>query len=568
MHLTRPIGAALVAGFLLLARAPAFADGWFPSVRSRLPEQVYPRPPDVPEDAVLESSGAVIGKVSVHRVDVFDTTTFPEEDTPLYRLVNKLHIISRESTIRKQLLFRPGDRYDANVLRESERRLRSNGYLGDARIVPVAYADGKVDLEVLTQDTWTLKPELGFGRKGGANSSSVGVVEQNFLGTGAQLSLTHDQNVDRRSDTLEYSDANLNSDHWQLDAQLADNSDGHKQSLRVERPFYALDARWATGIELRDETRTDSIYDLGQIVEQFHTHEQVATAYGGWSAGLHDGWTTRWTAGITFDERRASDLEGAPPAQILPTDHRLAYPWIGFEVAQDDFRVVRNLNKIGRIEDLGLGWHAGVRLGFATRATGSDRDALVFDGSASKGFQPATSQTWLWNAGATGRVEHGTLVDSVFSLGTRYYWRQVPSRTLYVSVGADYGVNLEVDKQLTLGGDNGLRGYPLRYRTGQGRWLLTLEERLFTDWYPFRLFAIGAAAFYDMGSVWGGSLVQATPPPGTSPAHVLRDIGVGLRVGNLRSALGTVVHIDIAHPLDGDSSISKLQFIVEAKQSF
>ena len=544
----------------------AVAVELLPSVKSRLPERPFVRPPGMPDDAQLESSGAVIGDVRLVRLNVFDPS-IPDENIPLFRFINRIHIMSRASTIESQLLFRPGDRYDANLLRETERRLRSNGYLADARIAPVAYADGRVDIEVRTQDTWTLKPQLQFGRSGGKNSTGAGIEEQNFLGTGARLALTYQQDVDRETRTLEYSDLNLNADHWQLDAQVADNSDGYRQELRVERPFYALDARWAGGVKMRNEARVDSVYDLGQVVEKFHTREREATGYAGWSKGLHDGWATRWTAGFTLDQRIASDATGAAPAQLLPRDRRLGYPWIGVEAVEDDFREARNLDQIGRVEDLALGWQAKLKLGFATRATGSDRNALVFDGSAYEGFQLTGSQTWLWSAAANGRVEHGELSDAIFSVATRYYWRETVSHTLYLALAADRGVNLDVDKQLTLGGDNGLRGYPLRYRTGQGRWLFTAEQRLFTEWFPFRLFAVGAAVFYDMGGVWGGSLVPAPPPAHPTP-QTLRDVGFGLRLGNMRSALGNVVHIDVAHPLDGDPSISKVQVIIQAQRSF
>ena len=560
------VGSAVVACVLLLFCLSAPAQGVLPSVRSRLPERSVVRPAGVPDDATLESSGAVIGEVRLVRVNVFDPD-IPDENIPLFRFVNGIHIVSRESTVASQLLFRPGDRYDAKALRESERRLRGNGYLIDALIRPTAYADGKVDLEVLTQDTWTLKPEFGFGRKGGTNATSVGLAEQNFFGTGARLAFTYEQNVDRRTQTLEYEDANLNSQHWQLAAEVARNSDGDKQALRVERPFYALDSRWAGGASMRNETRVDSVYDLGQIVESFRTHEREATAYGGLSAGLHDGWATRWSGGITFDERRASNVEGGTPAPLLPADRRLIYPWIGVEAVQDDFREERNFNLIGRVEDVRFGWEARVKLGFATRALGSDRDALVFGGSTSKGFEWNPSHAWLLAAAASGRVEDGALADAVFSAATRYYWRQTSQYMFYAALGIDHGVNLDVDKQLTVGGDSGLRGYPLRYRTGQGRWLFTVEERAFTDWYPFRLFSVGGVVFFDMGAVTGSSLVQAPPLAQPTP-KVLRDIGFGLRVGNMRSALGNVVHIDIAFPLDGDPSISRVQLIVAAQRSF
>jgi len=82
---------------------------------------------------------------------------------------------------------------------------------------------------------------------------------------------------------------------------------------------------------------------------------------------------------------------------------------------------------------------------------------------------------------------------------------------------------LDVDNQVLLGGDNGLRGYPLRYQDGTAQALWTIEQRFFSDWYPFRLFRVGAAAFFDMGRIWGNAPLAA-PSLG-----LLKDAGFGLR---------------------------------------
>ena len=120
---------------------------------------------------------------------------------------------------------------------------------------------------------------------------------------------------------------------------------------------------------------------------------------------------------------------------------------------------------------------------------------------------------------------------------------------------ATLGHDLDGDHYLDLGGDTGLRGYPLRYQNGNERALFTVEERLYTDWYLFRLVNIGAAAFYDMGRTWGTTLVP-TPQLG-----LLKDAGVGLRLGNARSSFGSVVHIDLAVPLDRPpSNLRRHQF--------
>ena len=140
--------------------------------------------------------------------------------------------------------------------------------------------------------------------------------------------------------------------------------------------------------------------------------------------------------------------------------------------------------------------------------------------------------------------------------------RQSDRRLLFASLGFEAGHRLDADRQILLGGDSGLRGYPLRYQGGEGRWLFTLEQRAFTNWYPFRLVNVGAAAFVDVGGTWGDNRF------GTASQGVLTDVGIGLRLGNSRSALGNVLHIDLAFPLDANADVRKMQFLVKTKTSF
>ena len=92
--------------------------------------------------------------------------------------------------------------------------------------------------------------------------------------------------------------------------------------------------------------------------------------------------------------------------------------------------------------------------------------------------------------------------------------------------------------------------------------VLTIEQRYFTDWYPFRLARIGGAIFADAGRVWGEN------PLGGEPLGWLTDVGIGLRLAPTRSSARKMIHIDIAFPLDGDDSIDSVQISVEAKRSF
>jgi hemolysin activation/secretion protein len=460
-------------------------------------------------------------------------------------------------------LFHPGEAYRGRLLEESERILRNTRYLQEAQIVPVAYHEGVVDIAVVTHDVWTLNPGVSYGRKGGKNTTGFEVEDLNFLGTGSQISIGRKSGVDRTSTTFLYHAPQVFGSWWTTTLGYSDNSDGRTEQFTLEHPFYALDTHWATGVSgLRDE-RIDSLYDRGNVVDQFGTRSRLATVYGGWSRGLVDGWTRRLTAGFTYDDSEFTPVIGETgPTHVLPANRKLAYPWVGYQWIQDDFETARNRDQIEKTEDVYLGMRANVQLGYATPSFGADRDALLFNAGISHGFEPSERQRLLLSSTVAGRHESGGFADVLGGISARYYYRQSERRLLFLGASADVTSNPDLDHQLLLGGDNGLRGYPLRYQAGEGRWLVTAEQRWYSNWYPFRLFNVGGAVFYDMGGAWGSN------PIGSPPQGVLRDVGIGLRLGNSRSALGNVLHVDVAFPLDGDKSISKLQFLVETQRSF
>lgn len=532
-----------------------------PSVRAKVDHPNMERAQGIPSDEALEASGARIGRIVIVRDNVFDTSK-PQEDASIPRLANRLHIRTKPDTVSAQLLFASGSAYCARDLAESERLLRKTRYLQDATIRPIAWHDGLVDVEVRTHDVWTLNPGLSFGRSGGESSTGLSIEELNLLGYGAQLSFGIDSSVDRDSKTLTFQDDQLLDSWWRFGAQVAENSDGHGYGLNLERPFFAMDTRWATGISARDEQRIDSLYERGKVVERFQARETRSEVYGGWSSGLRNGWTKRWRGGFTYDDTRFEHVSGESPTTVLPQPRKLVYPWIDYEWAQDRFAKARNRDQIERTEDINLGWRFGARLGYAATTLGADRNAPIFSARLDKGFASSDTQTMLLSSSVAGRWEGGSFADTLASVSGRYYLRQSKHRLLYLGMQTDLASNLDADHQLLLGGDSGLRGYPLRYQGGEGRWLFTAEQRWFSNWYPFRLFNVGGAAFFDAGRTWGAN------PVGGRSLGLLKDIGVGLRLGNSRSALGNVLHIDVAMPLDATGSIDKVQFLIHTLETF
>jgi hypothetical protein len=521
-----------------------------------------PRPAGLPSDRDLEAARAVVGRIEIDIGNIFDEND-PRENRGLYRLADRLHIRTKPATIRAQLLFKSGDRYTAQKLAETERNLRLLPYIYDARVVPVRFADGKVDVKVITRDVWTLDPNLSFGRSGGTNSTSASLQEQNLFGWGKSLEVGHTSNIDRTSTVAQYSDPNVLGSRWTTALTYADSSDGHQRSALISQPFYSLDTRWSATIVAQSYDRTISRYFLGDIVDQFNNNENTYQISGGVSTGLVDGWSKRLLFGMYYDR---NDFLPTPattlPANPLPPPRTLSYPFVGFDILEDKFAKVGDENQIGKTEDLYFGTAITGELGFSDAIFGANHDALMIKGSINHGFELPYDQQLFLDGNLSSRIESDHARNLVGNAAARYYWRWRPDWLLYGSLSGTVTHLLDPDVQLLLGGDNGLRGYPLRYEAGTSRGLLTIEQRVFTDWYPFRLVRVGGAIFTDVGRTWGSGVV------GNSDLGLLSDAGFGLRLGNARSGLGNVLHIDFAFPLKTVPDNHRFQFLVQTMQSF
>lgn len=511
---------------------------------------------------VLEAEGAVVGDISINNGSIFDLDN-PEEDNWLYQLANKVHLKTRPGVIRQQLLFEPGDEFSSRVLDESERILRSNRYIQEASIRPVRIENGAADIEVDTSDTWTLTPDISFGHKGGESSAGFGLHETNLFGTGIQLGVSYKTNVDRDSTSIKYYDRHLGDSWYGLEALYADNSDGYTRRLAIDKPFYSLDSTDARGFSLLDNDQIESLYDRGEVLADYRHRAQSHEFHVGWSKGLNAGWARRYTTGLAYDEHNFLPADGSrTPISIVPEDRKLVYPFVGIEFMQDEFEKAENVDQINRTEDRYLGTLFSARLGYSSTAFGADRNAWLVNARARKGFGNFESSSLLLASDLDTRWETDGLQNFVLQASAKYYKRQSEKRLFYASLSGMYGHNLDIDNQLYLGGDNGLRGYPLRYQGGDKSALLTLEQRYFTDWYPFHLFRVGGAVFFDAGRTWGSS------PVSTDSLGLQKDIGVGLRLGNTRLGANGMIHIDLAFPLDGDDSIKNVQLVIETKRGF
>lgn len=522
----------------------------------------------IPTLEALEVAGAVIGEIRINPQNIFDLDD-PREHNWLFSAANSLHVQTRPATLRRQLLFSSGERLSARVIEETERLLRANSYLYEAEILPIAWRDGVVDLEVRTRDTWSLQPGASVKYAGGTTSGGASLRDHNLFGTGLRFSIASSSSSavstaggTRRGVDLDFSYPYAFDGHTTMAYSQSNFNEGSSRSVSLDRPFYALDTRWAAGASASTDDRVLDSYAGGAVAAQYRRRHERTDAAAGWSPGLVGDWAHRVSAGLRHQREQYRIEPGlAVPAQ-LPADRTLVAPFLRYEAVEDAFRQFENLNQIGRPEYLALGWHAFLEFGRAATGLGSTQTASLYAASLSKGTRVSAEGTLLASASLSGEYAGGRGDREHLSGSVRYYQRRSSSTVSYLSLTGGATNFSDATQYLSLGGDTGLRGYPSNFQLGARRVLFTAERRFYSDWYPFRLIRVGGAVFYDMGRAWGG------PYENAASRHWSADVGFGLRLLSARSSSGTTLHVDFAFPIAREPGVKSHQFSLQSKTGF
>jgi len=517
----------------------------------------------VPSFAELEAAGAVIGAIRIETRDIFDIED-PAEANALFRWANRLHITTRPSVIQQDLLFKSGDRVSVKVIDETERLLRSNRYLHDVIIRPVNFSDGVVDIEVVTRDTWSIDPGLSASRAGGANSGRLSLRDYNVLGTGITAGISYSSNVDRAGTEIGFADNHLFGNRTAISYTYAVLDVGKQQTFAFGRPFYALDTPWSAGVIATQSDALSTIYDQGVAVAQYRANNDTAEVSGGWSTGRVNGWVQRFSGGFASQSNTYTLQGDLPPPPQLPQDLVLNGPFVRYQIIEDLYERVRNRDQIGRPEFFALGMQSTLQLGRTFMGLGSTQEAWLYSANISKGLRLPARSTLFASASVSSRLNEGHRENQLISGSLRYFIPQTDHAQMLASTTLDVYRRPDVPAPLTLGGDTGLRGYPLSYQSGERRALTTLEERLYSDWYPYHLFRLGGAVFADCGRAWNGT----GETPADNRNKILCDAGFGLRFLSARSAFGNVAHVDFAFPLNYRNEVRSVQFLITTKSAF
>ncbi|WP_348772135.1 BamA/TamA family outer membrane protein [Pseudoalteromonas sp. MMG010] len=506
-----------------------------------------------------------IASINIKQLNVFNTE-LEAEDNFLFRFANYAHIQTEPDVIHNILLFTEKDTYDAKKLAESERLLRKQRYLYDAQISATENCDGDVDVDVVTRDLWTLLPEINFSRSGGENKSSFGFRESNLFGWGKRLSLSRTSDSDRTGYLFVYDDPNVLSSRYKARIEYADNNDGKRHRLELTYPFYAINTPFSYGALSYKEERKESIYSKGDIVSEYKQDTQLQRFFLGHSKKLSHSWTQRISGGYINEDNTFNAIEST----LLPLalDRSLSYPFISGHWFEDHYIKVRNFDTIHRTEDLNLGWNIKTLFGYSSQSLSNDESRVVYSLDINKALFSNEQTLWRFDANIDGywNRELKQLENFIATSKIQYYLNTQVDESWYIKAQVQLAEHLTYDKQLTLGGETGLRGYPIDYQHGDRSWLISLEKRYYWDYNFLQLFKVGGAAFVDVGKAWFSNAENTLVE--NNDDNILKNVGIGLRLAPSRANAGTVIHLDIAAPLQKTDDVDSLQWLVSVKNSF
>lgn len=472
-----------------------------------------------------EPEGKRVAFIHIERDDVF----VPEEFWPLW--FNWFHWLTKKSVVESELLVQEGDVYSVERGEEMERNLRDLGIFSLVRVVAVKTADpNAVGLVVHTRDLWSLRLEQDFQISSQVDYLLLQLTERNLFGLNQNATLRFDM----RPDTFALGE--VYSDHRFLGQKLALSEsfdlifnrsaidvEGSRATLSLSRPFYNLSQHWGFDLSGGYEVRVARQLRDGEVLTYDNpaTNEQEAMPrtwdsrhYSGAALGLYRfGDTLKQTFGVGFSaavnqvelngsNRLATEENRAAfEHDVLPRTRTDVGPTLRYSLFTPTYTTFTNLAAYGWEESVRVGPQAELAASFPLETLGSTDDAFVF--KTSFGFTAAPGHALIdASFSSSSRLTRGQVIDQSVAVQLRGATPMLGPVRLVGRVLWKGRHNDSDNSLVSLGGDNGLRGYLSQEFPVYGGNLMLGNFELRTVPLVWQSIHLGLVAFYDVGAVY------------------------------------------------------------------
>ena len=483
----------------------------------------------------LPSDPTVIRAIQLERRDIFD----PHEKGWLARVANALHFETRAPTVRRELLFRVGEPYDSARVAESERNLRGLGVFRKVTIDSVQ-TDSGVVMRVLTKDGWSTRADWRFRSAGGEVEFTIGMVEDNLLGTASSASVRYRKTPDRSTVALGFRRPRLFAGRVGLGLAYENRSDGRLNAMVLEQPFYSLNSPFGFRFEAEDRDERVLRFFDGSADAQDTLSRRYTLVRGSTAWALRKSSEGFLRVGLQAQVRRDDFLpEGS--GLSFPSSVTGAFgPYLVWNRAR--FLVTEGVSGFSREEDVDLGMTLRAGANLAPRALGYERDGIAPLVLAKIGAKIPGGFGYL-EALVGGMYSSVGLDSGVVELAATGVVKPTRGHVGVVHVEAGWIKNPLPGSEFDLGLGSGPRAFRSHAFTGDRTVFATAEYRVTVVDDFLGLAGLGLAGFLDHGGAWYAG----------TPRRLGWDAGLGLRLGASRASDTEALRFDLARRFGNDA---------------
>ncbi len=470
-------------------------------------------------------TGKPIGEISIVNLEVFGP------DTAWLQGLNAIHRTTLESTIRNELLAKPGDIWNDSLIQETERIARNPKLSSFLVAIPIlAHNPAHVDLLIVTRDIWSLRTNSEvISQDGRVTFLEAAAAENNIFGRRKHVSFIFGMDQGEYTFSGRWRDLNVMGKRWQLTlrprlivGRASGNYEGTQSFTRLVYPLWSLASRWGfqflsthkTSIARNYEGGSLATYDdpstdnIEAIPHEYRLRDFAVRSQLRYSLGRR--YKHTFSGGYEFLSLRPEviELPGVSmevaanfSADLLPREELSSALTLGYEFFEARYHTYRNLNGYDLPEVKQVGASLGANMALALREIGSDRG--FFRSSLQAGYLLKLPAEALlsFTIGFDSRLEHVQHKLEAIDISYRATWlagSPVLKRLRLVVFGeTSLRTNVKDNVLVHLGGQADLRGYHGGAFTGTSFYRSSVEVRSL----PSRVgsLRVGYLAFWDVG---------------------------------------------------------------------
>ena len=213
--------------------------------------------------------GKIIRKINIVTLDPFGYSEVDSTKKPrnwVEKNGNSIHTKTKKLAIQNLLLIRENRPLDSLLVKESVRLIRAQSYISRVSIATqlIAKNADSVDVFIRILDSWSLLPRVEVSD----TKANFQLNERNFFGSGHTFNSRYQKRYTdgKNAYNLEYVVPNIKNTFIKTTLNyFNDLDDNHGKSINIERPFYSPFAKWAGGVYLTQQFRTDTLSDVNLV---------------------------------------------------------------------------------------------------------------------------------------------------------------------------------------------------------------------------------------------------------------------------------------------------------------